>query len=101
MRPYKPNSLLTDIAEFHGTWQFCMWLIKVDSVRMYKKSTMGHYYHTHWHPLSVNQHTYVMDDFGNLVLVYGDNYAASMLITTPVHRCMLWRGSSVVEQRRY
>lgn len=45
MRPYKPNSLLTDIAEFHGTWQFCMWPVKVDSVRMYKKSSMGHYYH--------------------------------------------------------
>jgi len=73
MRPYKPNSLLTDIAEFHGTWQFCMWPIKVDSVRMYKKSSMGHYYHTGWHPLAVNQYTYVMDDFGNLALVYGDN----------------------------
>lgn len=79
MRPYKPNSLLTDIAEFHGTWQFCMWPIHVGSrkqrigTRIYKKSTMGHYYHTYWHPLAVNQDTYVMDDFGNLVLVYGDN----------------------------
>lgn len=69
---YKPNSLLTDIAEFHNTWQFCMWVIQVGS-RIYKRSTMGHYYHTHWHPLAVNQYTYVMDDYGTLQLVYGDN----------------------------
>ena len=80
MRPYKPNSLLSDIAEmYEGKWYFCMWPIHTGSLqhkiydRVYKKSTMGHYYHTHWHPLSVNQDTYVMDDYGTLIRVYGDN----------------------------
>ena len=69
----KPPSTLDDIAEFHDTWQFVMWLIPTNTAYQYKRSTKGHYYHSGaWHPLSVNQRTYVMDDYGQLQLVYDD-----------------------------
>lgn len=67
------SSILTDIAEFHTTWRMVLWVIKVEH-RIYKRSTMGHYYHAYWHPLAVDQETYVMDDFGNLIKVYDRNW---------------------------
>ncbi len=65
---------LNDVGYFNPyklKWILVSWFIQNKfGWYVWRKTTKGYYYRTDWHPFSVEQSAYVMDDFGDLVLVY-------------------------------
>lgn len=69
-RKHLEEAYLDDIAEMTECGWCFRWFHNSVDYRGLRKSTMGHYFTGHWHPLAVSVDTYVMDDFGNLFQVY-------------------------------